>query len=219
MGYNKNLTLTNLFDKSFYVYGGNWHCVSNHIRQYGYWDLDQIKLIQSFSDENKIFIDVGSQIGSYSIPLSDNFNKVISFEPNIESYELLKKNIEVSKTNNVIVMNKAVSDTISSGNMTGEYGSNLSEGEGETEIITLDSEILKLGFSYGEIGFIKIDIEGHELKALNGSMELITTANPIIYLETHGDEVKHECLNLLFGLGYTIKQNYNDIDFLLIKNT
>jgi hypothetical protein len=102
--------------------------------------------------------------------------------------------------------------------MVGTYNTNLSEEGGELDVVTLDSEILKLGFAYSDIGFIKIDIEGHEMKALNGGKELIKTAFPAIYLETHGDQVKKECLDFLFNFGYVIEKNYNDIDFLLVKN-
>ncbi|GMU96854.1 FkbM family methyltransferase [Ignavibacterium album] len=42
-----------------------------------------------------------------------------------------------------------------------------------------------------------MDIEGAEFDALNGAKEILKTKKPIIFLATHGNEVKIKCLELL----------------------
>jgi len=39
-----------------------------------------------------------------------------------------------------------------------------------------------------------LDIEGAEYDALLGAKELLKTKKPIIFLATHGDEIKSKCV-------------------------
>jgi FkbM family methyltransferase len=222
----KNIVLTKLLDKDFYVYDGSWHCISNHIRQNGSWDIDTIIEIKKYSDVNKIFIDIGTEIGSYSIPISDSFKKVLSFEPNESYFDILKKNIEVSNIKNIIPINKGVLDKPSRGFMSGDYNTVLSETNenGDNIIITtIDEELKLLNINYEEVGFIKIDIEGNELKAIYGAENLIRASKPNIFLETHQDLetpqilTTDSCLTVLYDWGYKIEKKFNDLEFLLIK--
>ena len=50
-----------------------------------------------------------------------------------------------------------------------------------------------------------MDIEGAEFDALKGAIEILKTKRPIIFLATHGDEVKKNCLELLKEMSYKIE--------------
>jgi hypothetical protein len=50
-----------------------------------------------------------------------------------------------------------------------------------------------------------MDIEGAEFDALIGAKEILKTKKPVIFLATHGEEVKKNCLELLKEMGYTIQ--------------
>src|SRR3989344_1527561 len=69
---------------------------------------------------------------------------------------------------------------------------------------------------------IKIDIEGDELKVLQGSIKILKKYHPRIILETHSKRLEKDCLNFLFGLKYKIKHKINmdkDVNlFFLEKN-
>lgn len=49
-----------------------------------------------------------------------------------------------------------------------------------------------------------MDIEGAEYLALKGSKELLKTRKPVIFLATHGDDVRTKCLKQLAEYGYSI---------------
>lgn len=49
-----------------------------------------------------------------------------------------------------------------------------------------------------------MDIEGAEYLALKGSKEILKTKKPVIFLATHGDEVREKCVKLLSEFDYTI---------------
>jgi hypothetical protein len=50
---------------------------------------------------------------------------------------------------------------------------------------------------------IKIDVEGHELQVLRGSLETITEYKPIIFYEAHGNDLD-DIYTLLDNLGYKL---------------
>ena len=76
---------------------------------------------------------------------------------------------------------------------------------------TLDS------FNFEDVDYIKIDVEGHELKVLKGAINTINKYSPLIVVEENGSAekwnkgIKNEALNYLQELGYKIvAQERND---------
>ena len=55
---------------------------------------------------------------------------------------------------------------------------------------------------YFQPDFIKIDIEGGEASALRGASRLIETKRPALVIETHGQSIEAECVDLLQRYGY-----------------
>ena len=64
------------------------------------------KLIK-YSDKNKsrILLDVGANIGFYTILLSDNFKEIYSFEQNERNFQILSKNIKKNNINKIKIFN------------------------------------------------------------------------------------------------------------------
>jgi FkbM family methyltransferase len=52
---------------------------------------------------------------------------------------------------------------------------------------------------------IKMDVEGAEAKVFAGGERIISQSRPLIFLATHGAEVKQECLRWLRGHGYNVE--------------
>ncbi len=51
-----------------------------------------------------------------------------------------------------------------------------------------------------------MDIEGGELHALQGAINLLSTRQPLIYLATHGKGLYQACTNFLIDSGYAIEK-------------
>ena len=64
-----------------------------------------INYIFSKKINSDILIDIGANIGFYSILSSGRFGQIYSFEPNDRNFKLLKKNIKKNKLNNIQVLN------------------------------------------------------------------------------------------------------------------
>ena len=137
--------------------------------------------------------------------LTGSKRKVFAFEPVTKNVFYIKRHLELNKIVNTTLIEKAVSDTI--GILKFSLSSNPSqghlseEGEIEVETITLD-EFIKQGNPYPDL--IKMDIEGAEYLALKGSKEILKIKKPVIFLATHGYEVREKCLKLLSEFDYKI---------------
>jgi FkbM family methyltransferase len=169
--------------------------IQQHIYFLGYFDPTGIKFMKNHLYEGEIFIDIGANIGAYSLVASrlvGKKGKVISFEPASKSFLRLVKNISINGITNIIPERKAVLDKntkpllyISSGHNLGMSSIFHHDSEnGLTErvdAVGLDDYIEKVGIS--RISLIKIDIEGSEFLALKGMQKILDSMRPKILIE------------------------------------
>ncbi len=130
--------------------------------------------------DGEIFVDCGCYDFESSERLMNicDVKKVYAFEPDIQNLEKVKSNIErLGCKDKVEVFNCGLWDKSTSlhFNSSGDMMSMVcGEGDGEDsiEVVALDSVIKE------KVTFIKMDIEGSELKALQGGRNLIRTYMP-----------------------------------------
>ena len=144
-------------------------------------------------------VDVGANIGIYTAALAKLTPTVHAFEPSTRLATLLRN----SSLPNVCVHQQAVSDKpgtatlrtpiqkdklLASSLATLEtHNVNDTFTEETVSLIVLDDVISET------VGFIKIDVEGHELKVLNGALRIIEAYRPIFLVEC---EERHGAGNL-----------------------
>lgn len=178
--------------------------------------------IQNFSSPSKDFIDVGSHIGSYSWSLAPHFSKVWAFECNPAVYNCLCANIFLKGFSDKITAQRV---GLSSRTGIAEYYFRSPDGGGngitvlseadyarkkmQVELRTLDSLNIK------NVGFMKIDVEGHEKEVLQGSMETLQNNNypPFIFESwreglperpQHAAELRSDLFDFVRSLDYNI---------------
>lgn len=139
-----------------------------------------------FIHKNKNVIDVGASVGLYASKFAEYAKWVYCFEAvpfvHDQRLSLLKKDY-----NNISTFNYAVCDFIGTSKfyiddkkLGNNSFTNLVNGqEIEVPTTTLDS------FNFKDIGFIKIDTEGHELSVLKGSQKIIEDQKPNIMIEIY----------------------------------
>ena len=190
--------------------GDSWLKTQGAISDY------EIELRKYFNLNNGTFIDVGANIGKYSIMIgrkSDSI-KVISIEASKETFEILKKNIELNNLHNIIPFNiaasdrKGVSDFYLDGNGFGT-ASSLFEIKKQSKKIrvktdTLDNVVKNLKIK--KIRLIKMDVEGAEAKVLKGGIKLIERDKPRIIFEALNKKSFEECSKIFKKLNYKIKR-------------
>ncbi len=152
----------------------------------GKYDDDFIKIIRTIFNHDSIFLDVGANIGFYTVAIGAHIRskngcgKVISFEPFDGNFSRLIENIEINSLGYFCKPYKVgLSDTSHDSLITLREDFSKGSGTGNASIPTnakfdqgFKTALIKLerlddfwknsSFNYPEIDFIKVDIEGHE---------------------------------------------------------
>jgi len=160
----------------------------------GVFDYKTERFLNKKLSPNSSFIDCGANIGVWSLLACGVYKStggiVYSFEPNPTTFKRLTK---AKKKNNIVnweIINKAASNknetlTFCSENYDHER-SRVVESELNPNFISVEGVTIDdLNPKY-KVDGIKIDIEGHEEKALLGAGNLIKENKPWIYIECNG---------------------------------
>jgi len=139
------------------------------------YNLAEIEFLkQGLPGSNPVFVDIGANIGLYTLRIAKYLEggdgKVIAIEPNPSTLERLNFNIDANKFDNVAVHAVAVGDYHGSAtlNINKEdlaIVNTVQDDDGEITVVPLE-EILKAE-QVDHIDALKIDIEGYEYRALS----------------------------------------------------
>lgn len=190
------------------------------------WDIDsEIKVAcLHIHRKNPVVFDIGAHRGSWSKGILERFNskcQIYQFEPSKHNLTFLRE----IKSSSIILIEKAVSNqegvttfysTEAASDTSSLYERRESifkkhNYEAETvELTTIDKVVSDLNLS--RVDFVKMDIEGHELAALQGAK--ISLQNKIIQtvaFEFGGGNINSRVFfldfwDLLHPLGYSIKR-------------
>lgn len=166
--------------------------------------------------EECIFLDVGSNVGAYSIMLSGNHNikKIYAIEALPECVNEIKKNVLENKLDSKIaVIHQAVSDaernvvflrTKAFGGDSGILDSYMfGRNSGNEEINVLTKKLDDIIRDNYKNVVIKIDVEGHEYEVLKGASDLLSEKKGWIQCEIHESSPnKAALIGLLEGIGW-----------------
>jgi FkbM family methyltransferase len=178
--------------------------VSDIIEQTGwYYEPQTIEYIKNLGLKNCIILDIGANIGNHSHAI-----KYFSNDCTIYSFEPLEANYNVLKNNAKGTVNRFVTDNLGNENFITSFWGNdnlgytgLSENGQSCQNIIIDNM-----FFPRKVGLIKIDVEGHELQALNGAFETIGENLPVIIAEHHTNEEHLQVLDYLKQFGYNLEK-------------
>ena len=141
---------------------------SFRLTRFGIYQPEQTKLIKKLVKKKHNVLDIGANIGYFTLIMAKQAKQVHAFEPEARNFEILKKNVELNRLSNVKLHKLAVAETngkttlhlcdIGRG-MHRIYPSHwCNEGVTEVETIRIDHII-------EDADFINMDIEGSELGA------------------------------------------------------
>jgi len=130
-------------------------------------------------------LDIGAATGMYTSFWAQKAARVHSFEAVPDVYKQLEKVKE--RFENVVTYNKAVGKE--SGSATFYVDDKRLSNSGFTDLvdgIPIEVDVVSVDdLDLKDIGFIKIDVEGHELDVLNGAVNTIERDRPVCMVEVY----------------------------------
>ena len=157
-------------------------------------DYHELNTINRFQIIKILLVDCGCNYGFYSFYTASisKKNNVISIEASTHTSNEFLKNYKLNNFRNITFINKAVSDKDNE-----ELHFNESENDWESslthdhfniksvnKIKTIKIDTLLQAYNLRDfLIFIKLDIEGHEMNAIDGALNTIKNFSPIIIIE------------------------------------
>ena len=168
-------------------------------------DWGSERLLAALMDGTGAFLDIGANIGYYSLYCAPLTSAVYSFEPDPRVRQTLEHN--VSGNPGIHVVTCAVGAATGRAKFALEREAEVSHllldgqvsGEAiEIEVTTIDAFVAKRGL---RVEAIKIDVEGHDRQAIEGASTVMKQQEPILLTESIADA---ELFTLTRAVGYRI---------------
>ncbi|WP_342641119.1 FkbM family methyltransferase [Rhodoligotrophos ferricapiens] len=158
------------------------------------WIEPELHYLNMFVRPGDVFIDVGANIGLFTLKAAKVASKVISVEPGSEAGSQLKANVALNGYSNVTIVPKALADKAGSATLhhvplgDDPQAFSLLSGDtaeaGETvETTTLDLLVKDLGLA--RVDVVKMDVEGAEELVIAGAQETLTRDHPTVIFEAN----------------------------------
>lgn len=156
----------------------------------GTYQLEHLDKALQYVPRRRVAIDGGAHVGLWTRILSRAFGTVIAVEPSKDTFDALIWNLNQWGCTNVLARQVALGRTAGTVTMhldekqtkrknTGGRFAAI-DGNGEVERSTIDSWRLP------DVDFLKLDIEGSELQALEGAVETLQHCRPVVLVEQKG---------------------------------
>jgi len=167
-----------------------------------------------------VVVDIGANIGYYTLMMARLAKKVYAIEPDKDCFEILKKNVEANKLKNVVLLNVAVSDVreerklfvdkdnLGNSSLRREdcFVADTPRNDALVKCERLDQILL----NEQKIDLIKIDTQGWEPQAIEGAQKIISRDRPTLFLEYTPSEYSN---NQMIDYLKTAYKNIWSIDY------
>lgn len=192
-------------------------CIKFPYREPGFRRIISHFIRTGVIDSRKDILDVGAWKGDNSIPWAMQIlGCVYAIDPSYDNCMYINRVAECNSLGNCKAIQTAISDKVETVHTNGNiehcsfhyntYNNYLplSKEEAYTHIPATTLDIL---FDTQSIGFIHLDIEGMEYKAIRGAMNIIKRCRPVVVYEVHTtiDEDVDEIARLFIGLNYDVR--------------
>jgi FkbM family methyltransferase len=169
----------------------------------------ELRYVPVLCDRDRVAIDVGANRGIYSFVMQRHAKSVIALEPDPDLTSFLRRALRgikvieaaASEHEGTATLRIPLSNT-GTASATIEASNTLDEiptRQRDVRLVALDSLDLE------PVGFIKIDVEGHELSTLRGAARVLTRDKPNLLVEAeerHRHGAVASLVELLGGHGY-----------------
>jgi FkbM family methyltransferase len=179
----------------------------------GYTEAE-MNLLKSLVQKETVAIDIGGNRGIYSYCLHQFCKSLEIFEPNPLCFAILQS--WSGSKDDVNVHQVGLSNVSGSAELFIPIDSNGVEHDSSGSIennhlVNTRSEMVPIktldSYMFKNVSFIKIDVEGHEFKLLEGSHETISSSKPAMLIEVeqrHNSQSIFDIFSFLENFGYKV---------------
>jgi FkbM family methyltransferase len=178
----------------------------------------ELRMLRTFVPPDQVALDVGAWYGPWAYWLARIARRVEAFEPVPDVAQFLRRVVP----SNVAVWCVALSDRSGEGELFVPTGGRGTEGvsslvapaAGGPERKRIQVPLGRLDdFAFTSVGFVKIDVEGHELQVLAGARKTISEQMPTVLVEIeqrfHREPIS-DVFEAVTSLGYEGSFLYGD---------
>jgi FkbM family methyltransferase len=173
--------------------------IGHSLDLYGEYCHDEIEWMKTLTNPESFVMDIGANIGTHTIGIAPHVKHIMAFEPDPDNFDLLVKNLATTMCKNVTPVPAAASDVLGKVGTQFDYGKTSLTTSGEIPATPID-----MIEGLPRIDFVKIDVEGMELKVLNGMRQTIASYKPQMLIEMQDENIYTKIYDFLNGFGYNI---------------
>jgi FkbM family methyltransferase len=207
--------LTHLVDETpIYINTNDFGCPSNFING-GRYEEDHYHMLASFRNPDSVFLDIGANLGVFSLRMAPLIRKgkIFAFEPNSIIHELFSRSIHLNGlSHNIVLFGYGASDkdaelilSVPDGHAGGASVVAVESGSkgNKIQVRRLDDLLSNLD----QFHIAKIDVEGHELNVLLGMEALLRrSTDAVIIFEklNRNSGIERDLFNFFHKLGIAL---------------
>lgn len=189
--------------------------IGHHINLEGLYERSELEAFMAWITaagvnlRDGVVLDIGANIGNHSLFFAPHCARVVAYEPNPRTFQVLCLNAQLAP--NIECRKKALSDRAGRARLSldpenvgsaslGTAVGGIDAGGTLVDLVALDDEP-----DLGPVRVVKMDIEGHEWKALQGASTLLARHQPIVLFEQHPRDFvdgRSPVIELLRSQGY-----------------
>ena len=193
------------------LYNPNDKFVGRSLDLYGEFSEGEAALFGQCVKPGHVVLDIGANVGAHTLFFAAAVGprgRVVAFEPQRLVFQTLCANVALNSITNVICRNEAVGATpgtvrvpVLDPRTMQNFGGLSLDGQREGEAV---ARVTVDGLELGRCHFMKIDVEGMEVPAIEGAAETIRRLRPILYVENDRREHSDALVRLIASLDYRL---------------
>jgi FkbM family methyltransferase len=180
---------------------------------------DEIALLSVLCRPGQAGLDVGASAGIYSVKMSRLVSRCVAFEPRPRQAHELRlmalhaqlpievEEVAVSDAPGYTTLHILLDD--SGRSMIEPDNALADEDDSASETVNVATRTLD-SYGFAPVGFVKVDMEGHELAVLQGAGALLRTQRPHLLVEVedrHRAHAVRDVCQLMADVGYSVPFN------------
>ncbi|MGQ0503472.1 MAG: FkbM family methyltransferase [Panacagrimonas sp.] len=190
---------------------GMWigvNCGMRFIR--GDYDRSAVATLTAALKPGMVMYDIGAHVGYLSMVAArvvGDSGRIVAFEPLDLNLSYLRGHVRSNRIANIQIVDACVGEKPGSiafdlGKGTGR-GRMVESSAGVMRVVSIDDQVLNQGLPPPR--FIKMDVEGAELMALQGAEKTLRAHRPDLFVSVHSALLRQQCSDFLTRLGYAIQ--------------